>query len=356
MIETLRLPRGPATYAAVVGVLSLLLVLSTAGAASAAAVQRLEAQDNVTASIAWSAFTFAPGATDTALLARDDVFADSLASGAAQGSLDGPLLLTPSASLDPRTAAELDRLGVQHVVILGGTNAIAPAVESELQALGYETERHSGITRIETAVSIAEALFTDPAQVIIARAYGDGEDPTRAFADTLATGNFAAATNIPVLLTETGRLSPATRSYLESTPVLGVSIAGGTEAVSDTVLGEIEAILQQREGALGVTRLSGENRFATAVGMAQGGGIASAAAADRVLLIEGSDPHAWASGFAAAIQSGGGFVPLVLADGDALAPETAQYLDDAAGAIPLVCGPWVSTAACDAAADAMGNA
>src|SRR5205809_1596734 len=104
--------------------------------AAAGPTVRLAATDNISAAIAWSKFDHEDGTAPTALLARDDVFADSLSSGGAQGALPAPLLLTKSNSLDPRVSAELKRLGTRRAYILGGPGAISAGVESAVQSPG----------------------------------------------------------------------------------------------------------------------------------------------------------------------------------------------------------------------------
>lgn len=339
----------------VVVLLALAMVVPLAGTAAAANTTRLTATDNVSAAIAWSQLTYSSGAADDALLAREDLFADSLASGSAQAQLNAPLLLTDGTVLDPRTLAELQRLGVSRVLVLGGPNAVEQTVVTTLETAGYTVERVNGATRIETAVALASKVYPTVTQAVIARAYSDDSDPTRAFADTLATSNFAAATQMPVLFTESDRLTESTRAYLAASAVEFVTVAGGTDAVSDAVVNEINAVLDEKDAAADVVRVSGTNRFATASAMAGALGASTAGAADRVLLVDGARTDAWASGFAAAAQSAGSGAPLVLANGEELPPETAAFIGDADGRIPLICGPFTTPAACDAASTAMGN-
>jgi hypothetical protein len=125
------------------------------GQAEAAEVVRLEAGTNVDAAVAYSQQAF-PFGTDRALVARDDLFADSLTSGSLQGLDAGsPLLLTDPGGLSQATADELERLDVSRVTILGGTEAVSIQVETQLRDLGYEVDRVSGSTRIDTAIAIA---------------------------------------------------------------------------------------------------------------------------------------------------------------------------------------------------------
>lgn len=348
MTSTLRSIRWSGTLAAsILATLGLLLP----GLAHADTTTRLSAADNVGAALAWSTVSFELGTASTALLARDDVFADALSSGSAQGQLGAPLLLTNGDVLDPRVAVELERLGTSRVLILGGENAISGSVATGLDALGYDVERIEGPTRVETAIATAQRVLPNATHAVIARAYADGDDdPTRAFADTLASGAYASTAATPVLFTETNRLTTTLRSYLESGTIIEATVAGGTDAVSAAVVAELEDM------GIEVTRASGPNRAATAVAMASDLGFTSAGASDRVVLIDGTSPDAWASGFPAAIQADGSGAPVVLSSGDTLPPETQAFLEDANGRIPLLCGPFTSAAACDAASEQMGNA
>jgi putative cell wall-binding protein len=326
----------------------LLALAPLAGTANAASTTRLSASENVGAALAWSQATFADGTAPTVLLARDDLFADSLASGAAQGAASAPLLLTDGDVVDPRVQVELRRLGAETVVLLGGPVALSAAVVTQLESAGFDTERLRGATRVETAVAISQRFFPTPTRAIIARAFHTDE-PTQAFADSLATGAYSAATNKPILFTQTGVLTGATREYLRSTAITEVVVAGGTGAVSDAVVTELRGM------GIEVRRISGENRFATAAAMANDRGFASAARAERVILTEGATPDAWADGFAAAIQSAGSGAPLVLSANANLPSETQAFIANANGRIGLVCGPFVEAAACTAASQAMGN-
>jgi hypothetical protein len=341
------------------------------------------AEDNIASAIAWSQATtpssaFASwwtavvpagvrqmmGGTDTVLLGRDDLFADSLASGGLQGILQAPLLLTDPAALDPRTAEELDRLAPRRVIVLGGPTAVDEAVLDQLRAAGYVVERRAGDTRVETAVAIAEADAPAATTALLARAHGGPGDPTQAFADALAAGALAAERRIPMLLTETERLSAATREWLAASDVEEVLLIGGEAAVSGTVEEEVEAL------GIEVRRLGGGNRFATAavITMATAAGTSSdstassiaeergaqrASDADRVILVDGVAADAWADAFPAALDASRDLAPIVLAAGDDLPEPTAAFLQD--GGVPLVCGTTATPTACEAARQALAG-
>lgn len=248
-------------------------------------------------------------------------------------------MLTPTAALDARSAAELERLGAQTVVILGSVDAISDQVEQELGDLGIATERINGPTRLETATAVAGRFLPQATSAILARADGDATDPSRAFADSLGAGALGAATGRPVLLSQSDRLSDATASYLRDSSITSVVVAGGAMALSGQVVADLEAL------GIVVERAAGQTRFETAALLAARAGHD---AADRPLLVQGSGADAWASGFPASAQATAS--PLLLVDGDSVPQPTAEVLG-AVGPSELVCGPSVSGAACAAASE-----
>lgn len=337
------------------------VLLLTMPSAQAAETTRLTGTTNVEKSVAFSQATFGEGAAPTVLLARDDDFADSLSSNAVQGQLEAPLLLTNTDSLSPETAAELARLGAQQVVIMGGSTAVGDAVQAELEAQNYDVSRVGGATRIETSIELAQAYFPSATHIMVARAFGSDDNPTAAFADSLTAGTFTAGSGIPLLLTDTDAIAEPLAAYLaaDTTKVEHAAIAGGTAAVDDPVVASIESVptddLGLEDGStIETERFSGPERGATAIALNQAFGFTTAADAPRILLMEGWSPDAWASGLAAGAQAEGNGIANVLADNDSLFEATAAYLGDGAD-VPLLCGPGVSDAACDAASAALGN-
>jgi putative cell wall-binding protein len=359
MTRATRSRPGPVSHVLLLAVIAAMLLatapLGAAHAQQAQRVTRLTADSNTGAAIAWSRLTYAAGAGPTVLLARDDVFVDTLTTGSAQGALDAPLLLTDGDALSPDTATELERLGAQDVTIMGGEHAVSAAVEAELADLGYATTRLSGATRLETATEVAGAFFPNATTAVIARAFPTSDEQTQAFADSLAVGSFSAGTGIPVLLTEVDRLSDSTRAYLDAASVENIIVVGGTAAVSEAVMAELATIDMESKGPgaeLTVNRVAAGTRFGTAVALANEFGYSTAADAPRILLIAGTGADAWASGLPAGAQSGSG-AATVLADGATLPAETLALLEGGSGK-PLICGPAVEASACDAAAEALG--
>ncbi|NUR29433.1 MAG: hypothetical protein HOV83_26900 [Catenulispora sp.] len=244
------------------------------------------------------------------VLSRSDTFADALAGSALAGRLGGPLLLTGTGGLDPRTAAEIGRSlppgGA--VYLLGDTGALSAKVASQVAGLGYTVHRLAGPDRYATATAIADAASQNqnPDRILVATGNN--------FPDALAAG--AAAASLPgtvVLLSDDRRLPASTAAYLAahvgpSTQLVGIGDQGVTA-------------LKTRFPADRVQNAAGPDRFATAAAVAQtfftGG-----AAPHTVGLATGYNwPDALAGG--ALLGADGG--PLLLADNATIPGPEADY-------------------------------
>jgi putative cell wall-binding protein len=190
------------------------------------------------------------GGLATAIIATGDKFADALSAGPGAFAGHFPLYLTPGApatALHSATKSALTARGIKHVILMGGTNAVSAAVESEIQAMGITTERAAGADRTETARNFAETILLaklgfSTSHMNVAR--GD------LFPDALSGGPHAGKEKAPILLTWTS--TAATADGGSTTGVLkyaadhkatltGGHIFGGTDAVSAAVEAAIEA-------------------------------------------------------------------------------------------------------------------
>jgi putative cell wall-binding protein len=198
------------------------------------------------------------GATANAIVTTGENFPDALAASALAGHVGGPVLLTPRASLPGGVEAELTRLGVTTVYLVGGPVAVSNDVATALAKGGARTvQRVSGETRIETAVAVASQIgganignFNGKRTAFVSTGAN--------FPDAVASSVIAYAGKHPILLTDPANLSVPVSSALTNLGIQHVIIMGGTQAVSDTVKTQIEA--------KGITtqRIGGANRFATA--------------------------------------------------------------------------------------------
>lgn len=258
---------------------------------------------------------------DTVLIGRDNLFADSLASGGLQGLLDAPLLLNASERLSGETKASLKRLNPKRVVLLGGEAAQSKAVEAELVSLGYAVSRVAGATRIETAAQAANTFAPKANAMVLARAYAaNGGSGTQAFADALGGGALAASKEQPLLLTQTETLSEPVATYIQSAGVSQVTLLGGHAAISPVVEQQL------RDLGVQVTRLSGATRAQTAVRIAQSQGYWHAGEAQSVLMVNGEAEDAWTDAFPAALYAKRYAVPVVYANNASTSKETQAWL------------------------------
>jgi peptidoglycan hydrolase-like amidase/putative cell wall-binding protein len=220
----------------------------------------------------------------SALLATAEDYPDALAASPLAARLDAPMLLTPTDELADSVRAELSRLGVNKVWLLGGDQALSPAVERELSEAGYATERLGGSGRYDTAQQVAsQAGLASNGEVLLAL----GQD----WPDAVALGALVAAGEPqPVLLTGEDSLPEPTKVGLEQLEAETVTIVGGIDVISSQVTDELEGL------GYGVRRLAGPSRFAT-----------SAAVADEALSrTQGGAPMVFASGggYADALAAG----------------------------------------------------
>jgi peptidoglycan hydrolase-like amidase len=192
-----------------------------------------------------------------ALLATAGAFPDALAAGALAAKLDAPLLLTPGDRLPANVLAELGRLQAETVWILGGTAAISGAVEQEVADAGFEIRRLAGPSRTETAREIALAPAGETATAV-SLVLGD------TWPDAVASGALAASpARLPTLLTGRNAIPAATLEALTDLQTTTVYVVGGTAVVSDAVVADLAG------RGFEVVRLSGPNRFATSVAVAE---------------------------------------------------------------------------------------
>lgn len=180
------------------------------------------------------------------VIARGDQFADALTATPLAYQQDAPILLTRTNSLSEAVKAEIQRLGAERAIILGGTEAISAQVVSEVKAnlsgLKYTT-RIGGKDRYETAAKIASQLNGSATEAVVVSGLN--------YPDALSASSFAALSEMPILLTRTDRIPAYTQEALED--IESTLIVGGPVAVSKAV----ESKLPE------ASRIAGADRYET---------------------------------------------------------------------------------------------
>lgn len=182
------------------------------------------------------------------------------------------------------------------------------------QNLGATTalahSRLAGDDRYATAAEMSERRSPDGVDTVYV-ATGEG------FADALAGGPAANVAGGTVLLVTKDTIPDATDAEIERLEPTNIIVLGGTSAVSDAVLDELDGMAGEGGSA---TRIAGTNRAGTAAAI-------SAATFDPlvpVVYIANGDtfPDALAGAAAGAFQGG----PVLLVTKDSVPPETGDEL------------------------------
>jgi len=253
----------------------LSLVSSPVGAASAVTEKRTSGVDRYATSAATATLAY-PSGTNSVVLVSGANHADGLSAASLAGAVGGPIILTAPGDMKGSTGNAIGTLdagvaGKMHVYIVGGTSAVSAAQATYLTGLAYTVTRISGADRYATAAAVADKVATlttfgtTPYDSKRTAILVTGLD----FADGLAAGGVSFNKKMPILLTDGSTLSAETTAVLDNAVynIRRVIIVGGTAAVSEAVATAVGAI--KNTVALQVTRVSGANRYATAVAMAK---------------------------------------------------------------------------------------
>ena len=173
--------------------------------------------------VAVSNASYGDDAAGAVVLARSDTFPDALAGTPLAAAVDAPILLTSPTVLEPAVATEIDRVLADggRIYLLGGRNALDPAIEAAFEAAGYDTKRLAGADRVATSIAIAGELG-DPGTILVTTGAN--------FPDALAAGAAAAAVGGSVVLTTSDVSNAATDAYLAARSGATVYAIGGPAA------------------------------------------------------------------------------------------------------------------------------
>jgi len=176
-----------------------------------------------------------------AVLVSGENYPDALCSAPLAYKYNAPILLTPKNSLDSQTRAELARLNVKRVLLIGGVNVISADTEQAIKNMGITVTRLAGSDRYDTSLKIAQAIGATSQAVLTS---GDN------FPDVLSVAPIAAVKGMPVLLTPNNLISSSLKAYLQNS-VQKTYVLGGSSVVSDSVFNQLPS----------PERISGANRY-----------------------------------------------------------------------------------------------
>jgi putative cell wall-binding protein len=234
---------------------------SDAPAAAAPDLDRYQGADRfaTAADIAGRAY---PNGAGTVLIANGLLFPDALSAAPAAASIEAPLLLTAPTSLPSSVADRLVALAPRKVVVIGGTNAVSPAVASQIGRItGATVERVQGSDRYATSRAVVDAFFSETG---VYRAFiASGQNFPDAVSASAAAGagstDSSGAPDAVVLVPGSNPgLDQASSTLLDSLGVESVAVVGGPAVISDAIVDDLDA---QFPGD--VALLAGADRYET---------------------------------------------------------------------------------------------
>jgi putative cell wall-binding protein len=157
---------------------------------------------------------------------------------------NAPILLTTPDKLDPAAEAEINRLKVKNIIIVGGSGVVSADIENYLKSKGINCTRIAGDDRYRTSIEVAKSIGS-----FNMVALATGED----FPDALSIAPYAASAQIPIILTEKNEIPHDVKDYLKGKNINAAYVVGGQGVISDEAVKDIP----------NARRLSGADRYAT---------------------------------------------------------------------------------------------
>ncbi|MDO9397994.1 MAG: ExeM/NucH family extracellular endonuclease [Herbiconiux sp.] len=216
------------------------------GVPEAPEVDRVAGENRYDTAVAASVSGFPEGAS-TVYLVSGEVFPDALSASPAAAKADAPILLTPRAALPATVLDEIERLGADEVVIVGGPDSVGAGIATELRSVA-SVSRIQGADRYETSRLVAESAFGDGAAEAVVAAGAN-------FADALSAGAAIDGAGPVVLVDGTAAtLDAPTAALLEGLDADEIAVVGGELSVSPGILDEVGDITA-------AVRLGGIDRY-----------------------------------------------------------------------------------------------
>jgi putative cell wall-binding protein len=307
---------------------------------------RISGADRYATSAALSKATF--DTSDTVVIAPGDEFVAALVGAPLAAAMHAPTLLVRSGSdgqlVPDSIRGEIERLGATYAVVIGGHDRVGPGLEDELVASTGLTRdrirRIGGADAGELSANVAEQVLAVHGIAVGARSSanaGDGatvapllaagtHPKDQGWPDALAASVLASRQLAPVLLTPHDSLHPAVARVIDADGISEVRISGGPQTVTDGVASAIE------DRGVPTRRLAGDDRYATALVVAEEVLADGAALTDLVVATGLKFPDALAAGPALAATDR----PMILVHGEQPLDLVRQWVQERAADIETV--------------------
>lgn len=192
--------------------------------------------------------------SDMAVIANGTAYADALVAAPLASNYDAPILLTESNKLTAATKAELTRLGVKTVYVVGGTGVVSEATVKEMTKMGIDVVRLGGASRYETSLEVAKHLDR---QKNVENIYVTGGYCP---ADALTIASKAATDKTPIILVETNKVPKDVLSWLKDQKLKSAYVIGGEGVVKNSVIKDLNKITSED---ISKNRIGGADRYET---------------------------------------------------------------------------------------------
>ena len=214
---------------------------------------RINGKDRIETAIEISKKYF--GQASTVIVVDRKDFPDAMTASVLSKLLKAPILLTETNKLDPRVAAEIERLGARDVIIVGGNSSVSEAVKKELAKFDKDTvERIYGKDRYETSAQVARRVVGITGKLGHA-VVASGQ----VFADALTVAPYASREGYPILLVKANNLPKTVKDVMTELAINKVTIAGGYTTVEKSLETSLPTVVE---------RLRGKSRYETAIDIA----------------------------------------------------------------------------------------
>ncbi|RLG70346.1 MAG: hypothetical protein DRO11_06410 [Methanobacteriota archaeon] len=182
-----------------------------------------------------------------AVVTRDDIPVDTsvIISPAIKEQM--PIVTVSKKGLDNLTKEMIEKINPKKILIVGGPEAVPPAIEKTLLNMGYKTTRIGGEDRYETAALVAEKYWGGAAENVL---LVDGEQPALSLVSTPLAHKLGA----PILYVKKEGIPETTLKTLRSLKPKRCIIIGATGLEEELlgVCGEVESLSGETPGETSV--------------------------------------------------------------------------------------------------------
>jgi uncharacterized membrane protein len=165
------------------------------------------------------------------ILVRSDLPPDWLIAQTYSHSSGIPVVSTLPDALEPHIQTQLSgykKAGFENVLIIGGEEAISPAIQQELDNMGFATHRISEADRYGTSARVAVELYPNSQEVVLA----SGED----FEYYLEARRIASQMEAPILFARQSEVPVSVLNAMKSIGAKEVVLVGLDSEVTEDLI------------------------------------------------------------------------------------------------------------------------